>query len=591
MNGNSGTANNMGTTDANWSHVPSQQVFFGASAESVIVKDSQVNPEQMIVQYGQNTDTFTSTNSILTSEFEAANKTAEVNLSDNDIAADSRNKINSSPVLSDTDLNTPRNILSISDDETSNDDFEKTININESIISSSKFQPVVQIEQLNVPNGRIKLSATREKKIYIDPNQCRICLGSDNLIDIFLFDEHRDLRICDMIMKICSTIHIGIRDYLPHFVCESCVKRVSMAFDLRSQCEQTEKILRGQLKRSLKKGPRPAEVLVDCFSNDSGDEDDEKRSDDEFHLSEASETDSDNDVLIRRKRPQRVQCRSRKSTRSTVRTQMYTPKVTNTIIVDTTPGHNKCKECNLEFPTKKDLQIHTQMTHASIYMCNDCKLTISTKLPPDQHKCPAAFSKQSNSNQAPNSPQNCIAEEPTAVKQDPIIGETNAQQSSESSQPIAPTASQRHILSENWQESQQHHNIKQITPTLAPIPYKNSNNLEEQNHANQPLDPQIAPMQSITEHYKKPRFHVDLNVTHSYPTQHMSNIYNSEASFQQQNNFQEVNTNDRIDSRPSNNIATMYPNPATQSIDANQEATTRHFFHQMSNYYNPNTLN
>lgn len=145
-----------------------------------------------------------------------------------------------------------------------------------------------------------------KKEDDIDANQCRICMSSENLLDIFRIGEKTSFRICDLIMKLAPSVKISERDYLPHSVCGNCVDRIEAAYELRVQCEETDKVLRSKLKRSKKTRRAPSEfVLLDCAES-SSDSDDDQKSDDEFQLSgeseESSDSDSDSSYDERKKR-------------------------------------------------------------------------------------------------------------------------------------------------------------------------------------------------------------------------------------------------------------------------------------------------
>lgn len=134
-----------------------------------------------------------------------------------------------------------------------------------------------------------------KKEDDIELNQCRICMSADNLLDIFRIGEKTSFRICDLIMKLAPAVKISERDYLPHSVCAKCVERIEAAYELRVQCEETDKYLRSKLKRSKKTRRAPSDyVVVDCVES-SSDSDDDQKSDDEFQLSEESEESSESE--------------------------------------------------------------------------------------------------------------------------------------------------------------------------------------------------------------------------------------------------------------------------------------------------------
>lgn len=150
-------------------------------------------------------------------------------------------------------------------------------------------------------NGSLLVESEKEKEKAqkdeeIDLNQCRICMSSENLLDIFRIGDKTSFRICDLIMKIAPAVRISERDFLPHSICTICTERIETAYELRVQCEETDKFLRSKLKRSKRTRRAPAEfVIVDAPAESSSDSDDDEKSDDEFQISEDTEESSDSD--------------------------------------------------------------------------------------------------------------------------------------------------------------------------------------------------------------------------------------------------------------------------------------------------------
>lgn len=163
-------------------------------------------------------------------------------------------------------------------------------------------------EGLIVPDNDVNNLVKEDEEI--DLNQCRVCLSTENLVDIFKYEQKNVLRICDLIMKLCASIKISERDHLPHLVCAGCVERIEAAYELKLQCEDTEKLLRSKLKRCKRtRRDRSEYVIIDCAPGDSpsDSDDDDNKDDDEFHLSEvteASEPDSDMSYESKNKRSQ-----------------------------------------------------------------------------------------------------------------------------------------------------------------------------------------------------------------------------------------------------------------------------------------------
>jgi PR domain zinc finger protein 5 len=161
---------------------------------------------------------------------------------------------------------------------------------------------------------------TEPKKPEIDPQQCRVCMAKEDLVDIFQFENV--FRINDLIMKICPTVRISERDFLPHLICTGCIGKVKIAYELKTTCENTEKEYRSNLKRSRNKSRTTASDYVLVNAPDfSESEDDEEIQDEEFKISgseEASEVDSDESFEIdsrkRRSKPRRRSAPSRRRT-------------------------------------------------------------------------------------------------------------------------------------------------------------------------------------------------------------------------------------------------------------------------------------
>lgn len=133
----------------------------------------------------------------------------------------------------------------------------------------------------------------------INSNQCRICLATENLINIFEFGPSQNGRICDFIMKLCASIRISSNDGLPQFVCDVCMDRINLAHELIAQSEKTEKLLRSKLTRHKRQHCSSSSLIMSDESaddktanknllNENGSDDDE-----EFNLTEKSIDSSD----------------------------------------------------------------------------------------------------------------------------------------------------------------------------------------------------------------------------------------------------------------------------------------------------------
>lgn len=237
-----------------------------------------------------------------------------------------------------------------------------------------------------------KTDAVEEKKEpEVDPNQCRVCKATETLIDIFAIEE--EMRICDIITKMCSGIRIHERDFLPHMICLSCLGRLRIAYHFTKDVFATDTELRGKLKRSKKaRKPNDGVVIIDC--NEFTDSDDEELNDDEdFHVSNVEEEDDDDsfesvdsDDSRKLKIPKKRGPKPKKNKVKKIKKELAsTAKRLKRDIVfieadsaDEEKKREKCRECNKVFSNKTALRMHKQKAHSSKtsnetpFRCNVC---------------------------------------------------------------------------------------------------------------------------------------------------------------------------------------------------------------------------
>lgn len=270
------------------------------------ITETQVQNEQSQQYTAQeNVDQTNETNQTITQiEPTTNNETISIEKA-NDESTDpsATEQSNSNEVETSNEKNTPNENNKMETDEAVNENKNDNNNENEEKTTTT----TTAADEGDDSNGSEPELIRRVEEEEIDTNQCRICLSKENLVDIFKFNDKYEFRISDLVTKICTTIKIGERDYLPHFVCESCENRILSAYELKLQCEDTEKLLRSKLKRSKRTRRGPTEfVLIDAELSNS-DSNEENQDDDEFHLSEVSEEESDIDSDIsyeeKRKRP------------------------------------------------------------------------------------------------------------------------------------------------------------------------------------------------------------------------------------------------------------------------------------------------
>lgn len=237
------------------------------------------------------------------------------------------------------------------------------------------------------------------KEPDVDPNQCRVCKDTDQLIDIFAIED--DMRICDIITKICSDVRIHERDFLPHMICLSCLGKLRSTFIFVNQIRATDKELRSKLKRSKKARKTNDFVLVDAHElSEESDDNDEVNDDEEFKVSE-SEEDSDDDSIsesdVDTKPLKKRSNGGRKKSASTTSTPATAPSSSKRVKQDllTTAKRLKrdivfieaddseeerkvrrerCRDCNKTFNSKNSLKLHRKNVHTDdfLFKCHIC---------------------------------------------------------------------------------------------------------------------------------------------------------------------------------------------------------------------------
>lgn len=137
------------------------------------------------------------------------------------------------------------------------------------------------------PEGVEKVKVRRVDGQPADLDMCRVCMSKDELNDIFdIYDSN--VRICDLIMKICVQVRISSRDHLPHKICKNCIEKAKIANEFKLTCENTDKELRRTLKRCYTKSRRTTDfVIVNCPMSDEEENDEDQPDDDEYKVSQS----------------------------------------------------------------------------------------------------------------------------------------------------------------------------------------------------------------------------------------------------------------------------------------------------------------
>lgn len=177
------------------------------------------------------------------------------------------------------------------------------------------------------------VASTSKNENEVDQNQCRVCLSKESLTNIFSYENKS--RICDIIMRICTTVKIIEKDYLPHYICAECLDKLKIAAEFKLKCETTDAELRKKLKRSKNKVRGSGRfLLIDCEMS-SGSEVDDNKDDDEFQISDVVESDPDSDASFKigKRKSTRVKKKSppKRKAQSRVRTPAVKAKPATTV--------------------------------------------------------------------------------------------------------------------------------------------------------------------------------------------------------------------------------------------------------------------
>jgi hypothetical protein len=243
------------------------------------------------------------------------------------------------------------------------------------IKSEIKSEADVEVEK---KEGEEDEEESKSKEPDVDPNQCRVCKATESLIDIFAIEE--DMRICDIIMKLCSNIRIHERDFLPHMICLGCLGRLRTAFQFMKDVVATDKELRSKLKRN-RRARKPADgfIIIDCNEVSESDGDDLPNDDDEYQVSNAEEDDDDytssgeESDSSRKPRHHKKRGPRRSRGKKSKKEEMFsTAKRLKRDVVfieaddssdETSKKKEKCRDCGKAFGSRTNLILHRKKAH------------------------------------------------------------------------------------------------------------------------------------------------------------------------------------------------------------------------------------
>lgn len=244
------------------------------------------------------------------------------------------------------------------------------------IAQESLNEPMPEQELENLESETKSDESNKKKEPEVDPNQCRVCKSPEQLIDIFAIEE--EMRICDIIMKICSSVRIHERDFLPHMICLGCLGKLRTAYQFVKEVQVTDKELRAKLKRSKSKVRKPSDgfVLIDCNEFSESDDDD-LNDDEEYKVSDVEEEEEDSETgsesegskktkPFKKRGPKRMKGKKAKS--ELVSTAKRLKRDIVFIEADNSEEEKpkkkeKCKECNKVFSNKNSLRLHRKNAH------------------------------------------------------------------------------------------------------------------------------------------------------------------------------------------------------------------------------------
>ncbi|EAU76789.2 AGAP004830-PB [Anopheles gambiae str. PEST] len=311
-------------------------------------------------------------------------------------------------------------------DQSQGDAVETEEIITETLEKGAEDAEHLEEDEGDQPKEKLDTTAnvSREEKSTIALDMCRVCMGTEELSDIFQFDG--PVRVSDIIMKVCTNIRITARDHLPHKICEQCLGQVRIVNEFKNRCEASDKELRKNLKRSTNKSRRQSEVIVvNCPMSDSDKDDEEPVDDDEYKVSQsevesepATSDDSFSPPNKRKRTPKRRVGRppgrgrpGRKPKNMVVSTPKFavkrgpgrppkypkTSSLTNIVYIEApedssssgeeaevTPkrrkrGDNPCPKCDEVLPSQLALKQHLKTHPGDRFDCDRCALFFRTE--------------------------------------------------------------------------------------------------------------------------------------------------------------------------------------------------------------------
>uniref|UniRef100_A0A1A9W2D2 Protein krueppel n=1 Tax=Glossina brevipalpis TaxID=37001 RepID=A0A1A9W2D2_9MUSC len=244
------------------------------------------------------------------------------------------------------------------------------------------------------PTSSSRTKQTQEEEV--DENQCRVCTTKDDLVSLFKMIEQS--TVAEMLMSICPSVSIAIKDFLPQYICNPCLDNVVIAVLLKNQCESTEKELRKKLSRHKNKIRRPTGYVtidgpLDPDSDPASDE--ELNNDDEFKVSDvASATPDEDSYDTDSSEEKKTKVRSLNPRRGRPKTIVTTPTFfsKNSIEQEKKPNFQRKRSSENESTDDEDNKYKRKRTSVSDdsqseqFQCDECEQVFTRKLSLVLHK-------------------------------------------------------------------------------------------------------------------------------------------------------------------------------------------------------------
>ncbi|SPP73979.1 uncharacterized zinc finger protein CG2678 [Drosophila guanche] len=256
--------------------------------------------------------------------------------------------------------------------------------------SEEEAELILGDEPIELAEGTEPVAAVRERKKEeeVDENQCRVCTTKEGLVS--LFKKTVDATPADMLVDLCPNLSIAVKDFMPQFICGTCLNSLTIAIQFRKQLETTERDLRKRLSRGKNKVRRPrGYVVIDAPVSDSASDDDED-DDVEFKVSDvagstSAESDSaDSDISEKRKRPLgRGRGRKKATKRGSEDNEEESgsaPKRKGHSSPSMSSGPFECNQCDLTFSRKQSYVLHRKSHDPRrVFTCEICEKTFKVQ--------------------------------------------------------------------------------------------------------------------------------------------------------------------------------------------------------------------